>query len=408
MGDADMHNRSKTTWIPAAVVLSVALAAGFAWAHAGEREHEAEPAIAKPDLYDAAVRAGNFRTLTRALVAAKLMETVKGEGPFTILAPNDEAFAKLPPGMLESLLEPANIEKLARILTFHILPGMVPAEEVARLNLADTIQGTSVLIRTEDGNVFIDGARVLTVDLPASNGVIHVIDRVILPKDLAETAVAAHRLGTLLAAADAAGLLETLKAPDKPWTLFAPTDEAFAALPPGTLDDLLKPENKDRLAMILKYHLVPGRMVLEAGKPETLAGPLLDIQVDEEVLTVNGANVLIRNVKATNGIVHVIDRVLMPPADRPAHEKAMRLIEGAIASGVPAFNRGDPGRCAAIYEAAVQSLLGAHTDALDERSRLRLNQALDEMKQEDNVRKRAWMLRHALDDVHGWLGEMKP
>ncbi|MHC4716475.1 MAG: fasciclin domain-containing protein, partial [Planctomycetota bacterium] len=389
-------------------VLLVALAAGFAWAHAGEREHEAEPAIARPDLYDTAVRAGNFRTLTRALDAARLTETVKGEGPFTVLAPNDEAFAKLPPGMLDSLLEPANTEKLARILTFHILPGRVPAAEVARRTLADTIQGTSVLIRTEDGKVFIDGAEVLTVDVPASNGVIHVIDRVILPKDLVETAVAARRLGTLLAAADAAGLLDTLKAPDKPWTLFAPTDEAFAALPAGTLDDLLKPENKDRLAMILKYHLVPGRMVLEAGKPETLAGPPLDIEVDEETFAVNGANVLIRNVKATNGVVHVIDRVLMPPAETPANEKAMRLIEGAIACGVPALDHEEPARCAAVYEAAVQSLLGAHTDALDERCRRRLNQALDEIKQEDNVRKRAWMLRQALDDVHGWLGEMKP
>ena len=122
---------------------------------------------------------------------------------------------------------------------------------------------------------------------------------------------------------------------------------------------------------------------------------------------VDGANVLMENIKTTNGVIHMIDRVLMPPSDKPDRCAAMLLIEKAIERGVPAFNQGDPGTCAAVYEAAARSLLGAHADALDEPSRHRLMKVLDKVREEPNVRKRSWMLRHALDDVHGWLGKMR-
>lgn len=405
-----MINRSTSTWFVSAVLLLVA-AAGFVWANAASDEHAARPAMGPPDIYQAAAAAKNLTTLTKALDAAGLTLTIKGPGPFTVLAPTDEAFRKLPPGTLDSLLRPENRKQLAEILTYHVLPGKVMSDKIRRLRMADSIQGTTLLFRTVNGKVYVDGAEVVAVDIPASNGVIHVIDRVILPKNLVDVAEVSGQFRTLLTAAKAAGLLDVLKAPDERLALFAPTDEAFAMLPPGTVEELLKPESKNRLANILKYHIVPGRNLLKAGKITPMAGPPLEVVEEEGVFTVNGANVLLENIKATNGMVHVIDRVLIPPTDAPAadaNKQAMLLIEKAIERGVPAFNMGDPGTCAAIYEAAARSLLAAHADVLDECSRTRLNQAFDQARDETNVRTRAWMLRQALEDVHRWLEEPQP
>jgi uncharacterized surface protein with fasciclin (FAS1) repeats len=128
------------------------------------------------------VAAGSFNTLATALKAAGLVETLKGPGPFTVFAPTDEAFAKLPAGTLESLLKPENKAKLAGILTYHVVPGKVMAADVVKLTSAKTVNGQSVKIAVKDGKVTVDGANVVKTDVAASNGVIHVIDAVILPK----------------------------------------------------------------------------------------------------------------------------------------------------------------------------------------------------------------------------------
>jgi uncharacterized surface protein with fasciclin (FAS1) repeats len=133
------------------------------------------------DIVDTAVGAGQFKTLATALKAADLVETLKGPGPFTVFAPTDEAFAKLPAGTVESLLKPENKAKLTAILTYHVVPGAVKAEQVTKLDEAKTVNGAMVKISTEDGKVMINDATVTTADIPASNGVIHVIDKVILP-----------------------------------------------------------------------------------------------------------------------------------------------------------------------------------------------------------------------------------
>jgi len=133
------------------------------------------------DIVDTAVGAGQFKTLATALKAADLVETLKGPGPFTVFAPTDEAFAKLPAGTVESLLKPENKAKLTAILTYHVVPGAVKAEQVTTLDEAKTVNGAMVKISTEDGKVMINDATVTTADIPASNGVIHVIDKVILP-----------------------------------------------------------------------------------------------------------------------------------------------------------------------------------------------------------------------------------
>ncbi len=135
------------------------------------------------DIVDTAVAAGSFKTLATALQAADLIETLKGAGPFTVFAPTDDAFAKLPAGTVESLLKPENKAKLVKILTYHVVPGKVLAADVVKLTSAKTVEGSEVTIKVTDGKVTVDGATVVKTDILASNGVIHVIDSVIIPKD---------------------------------------------------------------------------------------------------------------------------------------------------------------------------------------------------------------------------------
>jgi uncharacterized surface protein with fasciclin (FAS1) repeats len=136
---------------------------------------------ADKDIVDTAVGAGQFETLAAALGAAGLVDTLKGKGPFTVFAPTDEAFAKLPAGTVENLLKPENKDQLTAILTYHVVPGNVMAADVVKLSEAETVNGKKVNIKTEGDTVMINGAKVVSADVAASNGVIHVIDAVILP-----------------------------------------------------------------------------------------------------------------------------------------------------------------------------------------------------------------------------------
>jgi len=133
------------------------------------------------DIVDTAVAAGSFKTLAAALKAAGLVDTLKGKGPFTVFAPTDEAFAKLPAGTVENLLKPENKAQLTAILTYHVVPGAVMASQVTSLKEAKTVNGQSLKIAVKDGAVMIDNARVVKTDIGATNGVIHVIDAVLLP-----------------------------------------------------------------------------------------------------------------------------------------------------------------------------------------------------------------------------------
>ena len=159
--------------IPRFLVATAILVTCMAAAHAGK---------AKQDIVDTAVAAGSFNTLATALKAAGLVDTLKGKGPFTVFAPTDDAFAKLPAGTLDDLLRPENKGKLVSVLTYHVVPGAVDSGEVAKMTSAKTVQGQSVKITTAGGVVTVDGARVVKADVAASNGVIHVIDSVILPR----------------------------------------------------------------------------------------------------------------------------------------------------------------------------------------------------------------------------------
>ena len=153
------------------VLAALVIGSGLSWG--------ASPA---KDIVDTAVGAGSFNTLVAAVKAAGLVETLKGKGPFTVFAPTDDAFKKLPPGTLEDLLKPENKEKLKGILTYHVVAGKVMAKDVVKMKSAKTVNGQSVTISMKDKDVMVDNAKVTKTDIVCSNGVIHVIDAVVLPK----------------------------------------------------------------------------------------------------------------------------------------------------------------------------------------------------------------------------------
>jgi uncharacterized surface protein with fasciclin (FAS1) repeats len=271
------------------------------------------------NIVDTAVEAGKFKTLAAALGAAGLVDAVKGPGPFTVFAPSDEAFAKLPKGTVETLLKPENKDKLKAILTYHVVPGKVMAKDVLGVKGAKSLNGQRIDVKVDGGKVMVDGAQVVATDIACTNGVIHVIDSVILPSEdnIPTVATKAGKFNTLLAAAKAAGLVEALSG-DKALTVFAPTDEAFAKLPKDTVATLLKPENKDKLKAILLFHVVEGRVysedALAAKSAATLQGSKVEITVKDGAAYVNGAKILATDVDASNGVIHIIDSVILPPA----------------------------------------------------------------------------------------------
>jgi transforming growth factor-beta-induced protein len=274
------------------------------------------------DIVDTAVADGRFTTLVAAVQAADLVDALKGEGPFTVFAPTDDAFAALPEGTVESLLLPENKQALTDILLYHVVSGKVMAEDVVGLESATTLLGKDIAIKVDMGNVYINDAKVIITDIETSNGVIHVIDAVILPpadeaQTIVDIAVADERFSTLVAAVLAADLAETLSG-EGPFTVFAPTNDAFAALPAGTVESLLLPENKQALIDILLYHVVAGKVmaadVIGLTSAPTVLGKDITITVrDGKVYLNDTVEVIITDIEASNGVIHVIDAVLLPP-----------------------------------------------------------------------------------------------
>ena len=321
----------RTDWIVASVVgsaLSVSAAAQCGSACADKTQETARASLVAfnqaPDIVDTAIAAGSFKTLAAALGAAELVGALKGEGPFTVFAPTDEAFAKLPAGTVENLLKPENKELLKSILLFHVVSGDVRSDAASKLTSATTLSGQRLDIKSSRWGLTVDGAKVTTADVAASNGVIHVIDTVMMPvtKNIAQVAGEAGSFSTLLAAAKAADLVPALTGTDQ-YTVFAPTDEAFAKLPAGTVETLLKPENQEQLKAVLLYHIVPGRVyadqvlgLIEENKgtatAATVQGQKISARLVDGGVTINNANVVSADIEASNGVIHVIDTVLLP------------------------------------------------------------------------------------------------
>lgn len=229
--------------------------------------------------------------------------------------------------------------------------------------------------------------------------------------NIVETAQAAGQFNTLLAAAGAAGLADTL-ANGGPFTVFAPTDDAFAALPEGTVESLLKPENKEQLATILKFHVLSGKVgsgaLADGISVDTIAGIKAGIAAKGDGFTIEGANIVATDIAASNGVIHVIDAVILPPkpmaSTRAPQNPAMDIIDSAIDSGVPMFNHGNPQATAAIYSIAAKSLLNfADAANLSASARDRLDTGINRAMAQNDARQQAWTLRYALDDVRAEL-----
>ncbi len=294
------------------------------------------------DIVDVAVENGSFTTLVAAVQQAELVDALKAEGPYTVFAPTDDAFAALLEETEMSAEDLLGAENLADILLYHVVEGEFNAEAVIELVgdadyvLVDTLAGIPVKVSVDMGNVYINDAMVVLPDVEASNGVIHVVDSVIMPPSKTITDVVVESAGmeegaeftVLLAAVSQAELAETL-AGEGPFTVFAPTDAAFAAALEAlniTAEDLLASED---LNGILLYHVVGGEEALysndvtaalaEAGEEglmvETMNGASFTVTADEDGIYVDGAKIIMTDILASNGVIHVIDAVILPPAE---------------------------------------------------------------------------------------------
>ena len=255
-------------------------------------------------------------TLEAAVIAAGLADDLSAEGPFTVFAPTDDAFKALPEGVLETLLaEPTG--SLANILLYHVVSGKAMSTDLSDGQVITTLLGRDITVTINGEGVFINDAKVTVADLEADNGVVHVLDAVLIPA--AQTVVdiivgsAAH--DTLEAAVIAAGLADDLSA-EGPFTVFAPTDDAFKALPEGTIEALMA-DPTGALANILLYHVVSGKAmstdISDGQVVTTLLGKDVTITINGEGVFINDAKVIVADLEADNGVVHVLDAVLIPP-----------------------------------------------------------------------------------------------
>jgi uncharacterized surface protein with fasciclin (FAS1) repeats len=362
-----------------------------------------------PTIVETARSAGTFKTLLAAAQAAGLVEALSGKGPLTVFAPSDAAFKRLPEGAVENLLEPENKDALRTVLLHHVVKGDVSLPALFRAQALTSLSGQRVEITREGAGIRVGAASVTSAGIRCENGVIHVVDRVIMPemRDLATVAAQAKTFNTLVAAARAAGLIEALSG-DAALTVFAPSDAAFARLPAGTVERLLEPKNKDALKRILLHHVVKGRVHADAaaaaGSATTLAGTRLLFGYADG-LQVSGKRIMMPDVPARNGVIHILDAVLLPPAPAATAKastgsgakKAVSVIELAIDAGVDLYNSGNAEACSTVYELAVTALLGLDENVFTKGVREQLAASLDS---DESAKEKAWTLRRALDAAY--------
>lgn len=281
----------------------------------------------EPNLVQKLEQSGNYTTLLTALELTDLKDTVAQAEALTIFAPTDAAFAALPAGTLESLV--ADLPALKNILLYHVLGGKRSSQDLLRASTATTLQGNPVLVTQDNWRPTVNGVAIHPANLRASNGFIHSIGQVLLPpaekveiNSLLDLLKFDGRFTILLAALDATGLDEAV-ATSPALTIFAPTDDAFNALPEGTISALLN--DLPTLTNILLYHVLGQKVdavqLLKAGHAETLQGDNVSIKFDHWKILVNEATLISPNVNGPNGYLHIIDSALLPP------EKATTLLD---------------------------------------------------------------------------------
>lgn len=290
-------------------------------------------ALAQSDILETAAANGNFDTLVSLLVTADL-EDALDNGTFTVFAPTDDAFAELPKGTLDELRKPENRDTLREILTYHVLDFELSAPQHPPshpLRSAEGLNGDDIEFDREGSTVFVNGNKIVNRNIRCSNGIIQVIDGVLLPPEDGNTIVDIasndERFTTLVAAVKAAGLADSLGG-ETLLTVLAPTNDAFGDLPSGTLKSLLKEKNRDQLIGILKDHVIKGSLNARdlAGRDsvETLRGTSLPISIENGSLTIGGAGVILNDIGASNGVVHVIDSVIVTGGDQLSDNDSQR------------------------------------------------------------------------------------
>ncbi len=357
-------------------------------------------------------------TTLLALVKAAGLELPSGT-KVTVFAPTNEAFAKLPKEQVEFLTSAKGKATLQAILKHHVVGQAVGSSSVLDRRRLTALNGQS--LEVDPTALTIDGARLVATDVAFDGGLVHVIDTVMMPelRSIEEIVAQDARFETLRAAIRAADLGSALGAQNPgPWTLLAPSNEAFGTIPAETLKALLA--NRPALTAVLGAHVLPTMIrreeMLAQGSARTLPGNgSVRFALESGVITVEGAKILVADIEASNGIIHVIDRVLPAPtatavgATAAMPERARRaaaILELAIERGVPRFNAGDEASCAALYELAITSVVLLGADSLDEGAAAELANALKQGSSHEDAAERAWTYRRAMDRALGRMAEL--
>jgi uncharacterized surface protein with fasciclin (FAS1) repeats len=350
----------------------------------------------------------NLTTLL-ALVKAAELELPKG-ARVTIFAPTNAAFAKLPKEQVEFLTSAAGKATLQTILKHHIVAQPLESSAVLERRRLTALSGQSLDI--DPAALTIDTAHLVATDVTFDGGLVHVIDAVMVPelRTIEEVVTAEPRFATLRTAIEAAGLgVQLGKSNPGPWTLLAPSNDAFAAVPADALAALLK--DKGALTAVLAGHVLPTAIrrdeMLSQGSARTLLGDgSVVFALESGAITVDGAQIEVADIEAVNGVIHIINRVLLTkktpstPQAELALSRAQRIaaiFELAIERGVPRFNAGDTASCAALYELAINSAVLLGDDAVAAAAKAELTEALVKGAANQDPSERAWIYRRAMD-----------
>lgn len=331
-------------------VLGLAVA-GFLVAGVAACDESNDPVSPTENIVELASGNADLETLTAAVVAAGLDDALSGAGPFTVFAPADAAFDGLPSGLVAALLETENGDVLAELLLGHVVAGSYGASDLSDGQVLTTLSGDEVTVSIEGGEVRVGGALVKAADVQASNGIVHVIGSVITGGlNAVERARITPELSTLAAAIAAGDLASTLEGAG-PFTIFAPTNSAFAAIDEAMLGRLLAEENRALLQKVLTYHVLSGEVfstdLTDGADVATVEGSTVRIDLDSGA-TVNGIAIVTTDIQVENGVIHVIEGVLLQHLD---------IVDVAILNGFSSL-------VAAVQAAGLESALRDESSTL--------------------------------------------
>lgn len=344
------------------------------------------------------------------------------DGRVTIFAPTNKAFAAIPADKVKFLTSEEGRATLRAILKHHIVPTALDSGSLLQRRGVVALSGQNLAIDGE--GLTIAGASLLKTDVSFDRGIVYVIDRVMMPetRSVAEIVSQDPRLATLLQAVTTAGLATQLGSENEgPWTVLAPSNEAFAALGEEKIKALMA--DPSQLASVLSAHVIPSRirrgdMIAQRSARTLLGRDAVSFSLVDGRITASGAGIITGDIEASNGVIHIIDRVIIPDPSATKNLPAggmkasalgvSGLVEQAIELGVPIFNDGNPAACAAIYEVTITAIIDLASDAVGNDAVERLRLALAEGQAEKDATNRAWIFRRAMDRVYQEASRQSP